>query len=274
MPSSMLKKTVTLGDVTELTNGRSSSASERRAHGSRHEKPKDMLMLGKQMSFMDHHGRSVRGRQNLKLQLDQKNWTADQFISNQAELPKHLSVGTRVDHAGRGSGTVVNVQRVQCDVAVVSVEFDLSGEIHTYKASAWKKLVVLPESHEFGALLVGMVQRGEFRMVQKMEQDGKFDPTPERAAAEAAQRGGNAVPEQGRREWLPREGGRAERGRWKGWDGKEDGEAQGAGKGGQVRGGGARAGDGGERVGQDGRQDGRGRTEHEVKPRRGGAGGG
>ena len=202
MPSSMLKKTVTLGDVTELTNGRSSSASKHRAHGPRHGKPKDMLMLGRQMSFMDHHGRSVRGRQNLKLQLDQKNWTADQFISNQAELPKHLSVGTRVDHAGRGSGTVVNVQRVQCDVAVVSVEFDVSGEIHTYKASAWKKLAVLPESHEFGALLVGMVQRGEFRIVQKMEQDGKFDPTPERAAAEAAQRGGNAVPEQGRREWL------------------------------------------------------------------------
>ena len=201
MPSSVLKKTVTLGNVTEHTNGRSSSPSKRRAHGHWHGKPKEML-LSKQQSFMDHHGRSVRGRQNLKLQMDQKNWTAEQFIANQAELPKHLSVGTRVDHAGRGSGTVVNAQRVQNDVAVITVEFDLSGEMHTYKASAWKKLALLPEHHELGAALVGMVQRGEFRMVQKMEQDGKFDPTPERAAAEAAQRGGNAVPELGKREWL------------------------------------------------------------------------
>ena len=84
---------------------------------------------------------------------------------------------------------------------MVSVEFD-RGAIHTYKATAWPKLALLPESHELGAALVGMVQRGEFRMVQKMEQDGKFDPTPERAAAEAAQRGGSAAPEEGKREWL------------------------------------------------------------------------
>ena len=43
---------------------------------------------------------------------------------------------------------------------MVSVEFD-RGAIHTYKATAWPKLALLPESHELGAALVGMVQQGE-----------------------------------------------------------------------------------------------------------------
>ena len=197
MSPSALKKTGTLGklfetktpSVTVLTNGRSRSPTDPRK---RKDKGKLGPVLSKQMSFMDQHGRSVRGRQNLKMQADQRNWKAEHFVANQAELPKHLSIGTRVEHTERGWGTVVNLQSWY--PPTVSVEFDHEGEIHTYKAAAWWKLALLPESHELGAALVGMVQRGEFRMVQKMEQDGKFDPTPERAAAEAAQRGGAAKP--------------------------------------------------------------------------------
>ena len=89
-------------------------------------------MMSRQMTFMDEHGRSVRGRQNVKKWTDEKKWTAEDFVASQAELPDHLSVGTRVEHEDRGWGTVVNLQSWY--PPMISVEFD-QGEIHTYKAT-------------------------------------------------------------------------------------------------------------------------------------------
>ena len=142
VPSSVLKKTGTLGklfetktpSVTVLTDGRSRSPSpNRRVHDPRKGRAKKSgTVLSRQMTFMDEHGRSVRGRQNLKMQADQRKWTAEDFVANQAELPKHLRVGTRVEHEGRGWGTIVNLQSWY--PPMVSVEFD-QGEIHTYKAT-------------------------------------------------------------------------------------------------------------------------------------------
>ena len=168
--------------------------------------------LRKQKSAGDlrtEHGQSVNAMMSMQ---NQGNWKAEDFVANHGvELPKHLPVGTRIVHAERGNGTVVNLRSVFPPMVVV--EYD-AGDTHShepgfiqsplrpvvlrqrtttafqgcclpaqpfqraglpperaagaaraaraylfwsagYKPASWLKLLLLPESHELGAALVG-----------------------------------------------------------------------------------------------------------------------
>mgnify|MGYP004228889703 CR=1 FL=1 len=72
---SVMKKTGTLGKLFETKTASSVTIrSGSPPHDARKGKAKKpWLMMTKQMSFIDEHGRSVRGRQSLKLQADQRN---------------------------------------------------------------------------------------------------------------------------------------------------------------------------------------------------------